>query len=119
MNNKEQVKKELSEYYHGEEAKNYDYLRNSSPADKKLINLQKRAIRALLKDVRGKKILDVACGTGFFFSEYGQNRIYGIDISEEMLDIARKLKNRNVISLKKADATKLPFKDNFFDIANS
>ena len=116
MRTKEQIIKELSEFYFGDEARNYDSMRNSSPTAKKLIGLQKKALRRLLKNIRGKKILDVACGTGFFFSEYGKNKIYGIDISEEMLKIAKKIKNPHVVSLKKADATRIPFEDGFFDV---
>jgi ubiquinone/menaquinone biosynthesis C-methylase UbiE len=116
MKDKKQVKQELSNFYFGDEAKNYDSLRSTSPSDKKLIELQKKAFRNLLSDSHNKKILDVACGTGFFFSEYGDNFIYGVDISEEMLNVAKKRKNPRVVSLTKTDASKIPFKDNYFDV---
>ena len=116
MKNKEEVKKELASFYKGLEAKDYDLLRNMSPSNKKIMNVQKKIIRNLVSSSTGKKILDVACGTGFFFKEYGQKEVYGIDISEEMLKIAKLNNPLNTKVLKVGDALHLPFKDNFFDV---
>jgi ubiquinone/menaquinone biosynthesis C-methylase UbiE len=66
-------------------------------------------------------ILDVGCGTGEFerllLSEYPEQRIVGIDISENMLRLARKKCSPypNVAFLK-ADASTLPFPDHSFDL---
>ena len=64
------------------------------------------------------KILDVSCGTGemllLMLRRLNKPDIYGVDISRNMLDIAkRKLKGR--LKLKYADAALLPFKNNTFD----
>jgi toxoflavin synthase len=43
-------------------------------------------------DLRGKRVVDVACGTGFFtrkLREAGAREVLGIDISERMIDLAR------------------------------
>ena len=60
-------------------------------------------------------VLDVACGTGdmaLLLAERGAT-VTGVDISEEMLEIARlKVKGER---LKVADAEHLPFEDNTFD----
>ena len=43
-------------------------------------------------DIRGKRILDLACGTGYFASKWlrwGAESITGVDISASMLDAAR------------------------------
>ena len=68
---------------------------------------------------KGSKILDVATGTGkqaFAFAKKGFD-VEGIDLSEEMLKVAnRKNKFRNV-RFKVADATDIPFKNNYFDIS--
>lgn len=69
---------------------------------------------------QGDRILDVCCGTGAQVLEYGRCGIVatGIDISPAMLKVAegnrvkQKLDN---ISFQLADATSLPFKDNYFD----
>lgn len=49
-------------------------------------------IQELLPRLRGKAVLDVGCGTGvftFLLEEYAPSRLVGLDLSEEMLRIAR------------------------------
>ncbi|MBK6948504.1 MAG: bifunctional demethylmenaquinone methyltransferase/2-methoxy-6-polyprenyl-1,4-benzoquinol methylase UbiE [Haliscomenobacter sp.] len=82
----------------------------------------KRAIRQLDRK-EGQTILDVATGTADLAMEiYRQIRpekIVGIDISNEMLDIGRgKIKAKNWhswIELLQGDSENLPFEDNTFD----
>ncbi len=80
--------------------------------------LEKKAIsRYLPLRSKGKKLLEVGCGTGHwsrFFSEYGFE-VTGVDISERMIDIA---KGRNIsnASFQLADGHSLPFADETFDI---
>ena len=62
------------------------------------------------------EILEVGCGTGIILSNIrGLCKATGIDLTEDMLKIARK-KGLNV---KMAEATKLPFKDDIFDLVYS
>ena len=52
----------------------------------------------LLPDVRGRTVLDVACGTGFYAREcvrLGAQRVVGVDISSEMISVARKADERD------------------------
>lgn len=47
---------------------------------------------AFMADVSGKNVLDIACGTGVMFPEYleaGAKSITGVDLSPEMVRIAR------------------------------
>ena len=67
-------------------------------------------------------VLDVATGTGdlaIAVSALKPQKIVGIDISEKMLDIGRKklveLGLNHLITLRCADAEKIPFSDNTFD----
>lgn len=63
------------------------------------------------------KILDISCGTGELLkaiSEKGRSHLFGVDIAEKMLKVARK-KLPSTVYLKKADIHQLPFPDNFFD----
>jgi len=71
-----------------------------------------------IKSKKGK-ILDLGCGSGRNFIKSGNLQFYGIDFSEEMLKYAEKnAKQKKIkIVLKKAEATKIPFEDNFFDSA--
>lgn len=65
---------------------------------------------------RKLKILDAGCGTGLFAKKlkaYGE--VYGIDMSEEALEFAKK----RGIKVKKASITRLPFADNTFDLVVS
>ncbi|MFG2603226.1 class I SAM-dependent methyltransferase [Streptomyces sp. NPDC048514] len=47
---------------------------------------------ALVGDVSGKSVLDLACGTGFYSREFkrgGASHVLGVDISSAMVDAAR------------------------------
>jgi len=80
--------------------------------------LQKKAIsRYLQLRARGKKLLDVGCGTGHwsrFFSEYGFE-VTGVDISERMINMATG-KNISNASFQVADGHSLPFANETFDV---
>jgi ubiquinone/menaquinone biosynthesis C-methylase UbiE len=70
----------------------------------------------MLGNVRGKKILDIGCGTGLYariLKKKGAN-VKGIDISERMVEIARKEVPN--IEFKIGTAEKLPYKSKEFDI---
>ena len=64
-------------------------------------------------------ILDVATGTGkqaFAFAKKGFE-VVGIDLSEHMLNVAVKKNTYANVRFQIADATKLPFEDNCFDVS--
>jgi len=77
--------------------------------------------KKLIKIKRGDKILDVATGTGIYLLEMVRRGAigYGIDVSNNMLDILKKkIKSQNirgVVELKIAHADKIPYPDSFFD----
>lgn len=52
-------------------------------------------------DVSGKQVLDIGCGSGRYAVEYarrGASRIVGVDLSSDMLDLARGLAAREGVS---------------------
>ena len=114
MKNQEKIKKELAAQYYGEEARNYDRDRSTDPRRKYIVQRKEEIFRNLLKNAKGKNILDVACGTGRFFYLYGKRKIYGIDISEDQLAEAKKRYVRP--KLKKCDATKICYPNETFDV---
>lgn len=66
-----------------------------------------------------QKALDLGCGTGELIKlvlQADRNKeIYGLDLSENMLEVARK-KLGTSVSLILGDAEHLPFDDEFFDL---
>ena len=68
--------------------------------------------------VRGKKVLDLACGTGYgsFFLSLHSQEIIGVDISPEAIQSARKKYQRNNLSFVVSDAMSTPFQDHSFDV---
>lgn len=69
------------------------------------------ATRALLGEVKGKRVLDAGCGPGHYaawLQEQGAE-VVGVDISEKMLDLARK-RLGNKVKLHQADVSvPMPF----------
>jgi len=83
--------------------------------------MQLPAILNLLGNLRGKSLIDIGCGPGAYsvdFAKRGAN-VLGVDISRKMLDKARNnAKMKNIpLTLQKADAHSLPYKDDSFDVA--
>jgi len=71
-----------------------------------------------------KIVLDIGCADGRFTLKVSPNfkQIIAIDVSEQMLDAANKLQAEQKISnvsFQKADATKISFDDDYFDVIYS
>jgi SAM-dependent methyltransferase len=67
----------------------------------------------------GQRVLDVACGTGVVARIAadrvgGAGSVVGVDINDGMLAVARRL--RPTIEWQRADAARLPFADDSFDV---
>lgn len=89
---------------------------NESPTSPEMRYITKR-----LGNIRGKRIVDLGCGLGeaaVYFAKKGA-RVTAVDLSAEMLGIARKLARRNHVRIRTilASVEHLPFKKNeVFDI---
>jgi ubiquinone/menaquinone biosynthesis C-methylase UbiE len=70
-----------------------------------------------------KVVLDVACGTGYgagYMADKGSSKVVGVDISMEAAEYAReRFSKDNKASFVCADAIRLPFVDDAFDIVVS
>lgn len=88
-----------------------------------VINLRELKIRDLalftLGDVRGKKILDVGCGSGAYMLTIAKmgGKIFGQDISADHVSKSSVLLKENGFdaNVKAGDAVKILFDDNYFD----
>ncbi|MEV5983372.1 class I SAM-dependent methyltransferase [Streptomyces sp. NPDC052114] len=76
----------------------------------------------LVGDVRGRSVLDLACGTGFYSREFGRRgatEVLGVDISGEMVAVARELERKQPLGVRYevGDVAELPPVEQPFDIA--
>lgn len=83
-------------------------------------NIDRKPLIASLQLQPGQTVLDAAAGTGLNFSAYPEGvHVVGVDLSEKMLDEARKKPVSADITLKVTDLQNLDFPDNSFDAAAS
>ncbi len=63
------------------------------------------------------KILDAGCAWGRMFTVFADRnfKIYGIDISKKMIEVARKKTMSAVVEVREAELENIPYADNFFD----
>jgi len=85
--------------------------------------LQRRAVFNTIREWRGKNVLDLGCGVGRFALEFARRGAYvtGIDISEEMIKIAKDNFKRAGLSAQfyVAGIDEMPLLDESFDIVTS
>lgn len=79
----------------------------------------RRAVLECLSEYRDKAILDLCCGTGFqlkLLARHGFTDLHCLDLSEDMLSIARK--SDYPITTYTADAVNTGFEDGSFDVVS-
>jgi ubiquinone/menaquinone biosynthesis C-methylase UbiE len=80
------------------------------------------ALRALLPHLRGRNVLDLGCGFGWFCRwarHRGATRVLGIDVSEKMLARARSDTFDPAITYTKADMERLELPADSFEVVYS
>jgi SAM-dependent methyltransferase len=95
-------------------ARTYDTLR---PADGAW--WERFAALVELGDLRGRRVLDVGCGTGQLAAALrteARAKVWGVDASDEMVAVARAAVPAGV-GIRQASAEHLPFRDAWFDRA--
>jgi ubiquinone/menaquinone biosynthesis C-methylase UbiE len=109
-------------YQNRNSAETYDRLRFESLKGRIADKREKKIIGELLKDLpKGSVVLDLACGTGriagFLLSK--GHKVWGVDISPQMLEVARKRLSAfgELVKLRQGEAEHLPFEERFFDSA--
>jgi SAM-dependent methyltransferase len=79
-------------------------------------------LRALMPDLRGRGVVDLGCGFGWFCRwarEQHAARVLGLDVSENMLARARASTQDDAITYKRADLDHLNLPEASFDLAYS
>jgi SAM-dependent methyltransferase len=80
------------------------------------------ALRTLLPDLHGLRVVDLGCGFGWFCRwarENGAAHVLGLDVSENMLARARAMTSDHAITYAQADLEQLDLPEASFDIAFS
>lgn len=80
------------------------------------------AVKALLPDLTGKRIIDLGCGFGWFARfarEHGAPRVLGLDLSEKMIARARADTQDEAIEYRIADLEHFILPEAAFDLAYS
>ncbi len=80
------------------------------------------ALRALLPDLRGKRLLDLGCGFGWILRwamSQGAASVLGVDLSENMLTRARAETADHRVRYLRGDLENLDLPQEFFDVAVS
>jgi ubiquinone/menaquinone biosynthesis C-methylase UbiE len=80
-----------------------------------LVNIENN-LKNIISTKSCKKILEVGCGTGRWINALKNNhlKVFGLDYSLEMLKISKT--NGANLKVVNADAVKIPFKKNIFDL---
>ncbi|CAM5185222.1 SAM-dependent methyltransferase [Bosea thiooxidans] len=79
-------------------------------------------LRAMLPDLRGKRVLDLGCGFGWFCRfavGEGATSVLGVDVSEKMLERARRETDDSRIAYERADLEGFTPQAGSFDLAYS
>lgn len=78
---------------------------------------RRKLIEQILADKKPSRLLEIGCGTGetltFLKKLFPKAELYGVDLSSLAVEYA---KSRNHLNIFKADAIKLPFKNNYYDL---
>jgi SAM-dependent methyltransferase len=80
------------------------------------------AIRALLPDLDGKRVVDLGCGFGWFARwarQHGARHVLGLDLSENMIGRARADTNDACIEYRIANLEQVDLPESSFDLAYS
>jgi len=84
--------------------------------------LEMPVMKELLPSLEGKSVLDLGCGYGEmskYFIEQGATRVVGCDISQNMLNLAKKINGQEKIEYKLLSMEELNSLDEKFDVVFS
>ena len=80
------------------------------------------AIKKMLPDLKGLRVIDLGCGYGWFCRsarEQGAAEVMGLDLSQKMLNKAKSMTHDEAISYRLANLESLELAENSYDLAYS
>lgn len=96
-------------------AEEYDSGRFTGKNGTFLFETDARIVRILHNEAKAQRTIDVPVGTGRVLRYLPRHNILGIDLTQEMLDVARSAMNPECHRLKLGNAAELPAEDGAFD----
>lgn len=81
-----------------------------------------QTLKGLLPDFEGKRVLDLGCGYGWhclYAAEHGAASVFGVDLSEKMLEVARHKNTFDNITYLHDSIDDVSFEHNSFDVVIS
>lgn len=116
MKNDYQSKSQRQRDYYDSTAKNYDSWHVETASSKIVDQWNFSNLCNYIGNKRLNNCLDLACGTGRLTNNLLSiaNNVYGLDISEKVLEIAKQKYPQ--LHLQLGEVTNLPYPDNFFDL---
>ena len=111
-------KREYNEQHFGEAARHYDFATRAMSLGRDMA--WKRRLLAALPDLAEPVCVDLACGTGdvscMLAHRYPRGRVIGLDLTEEMLALARKRRHPENLSFVRGDMGETGLADGSVDI---
>lgn len=89
---------------------------SSDPASKKLFDIHLRRYETAARYVKGKRVLDIACGTGYgsqMLSLAGAKAVVGVDLCPQTVEYAKKHYRESNIEFVCADAEQFEWHEQF------
>ncbi|WP_096186459.1 class I SAM-dependent methyltransferase [Evansella halocellulosilytica] len=80
------------------------------------------ALRSMLPDLKGKRVLDLGCGYGWhcrYVRKQGAQSVVGIDLSEKMLRRAKDMTNDSAVTYERMGIEDIDFEAEEFDVVIS
>ena len=90
----------------------------SDESDRGIVSIHVKRYEFARPFCEGKRVLDVACGTGYGSDYLGitAKEVIGVDISGEAIEYAQKKYAKENVSFRIMDACRLEFPDQFFQV---
>ncbi len=114
LHDKKDISLDSMESYYAKRAREYENIYHRPDSQRQ--QSQTKMAQAIERELKGKNVIEIACGTGFWtqFASNTATRITSTDINQEVIEITEKKIYKCPVTFQIADAYNLPFKENSF-----